>query len=372
VNWIASLSLLSILIGGFQCCADPDPKHLPSASFGISNSFLNDLSVESFISGLTFALSKDAYLKNEISIETSMEHSPLSATELTRKFIANGSRVILGFPGSHDCLLAAKEAHTAHVTGIFLNCAHNDFKQYSGEFATTESDLNDEVTSMLDFLSKMEKKNRGIIIVQPSHVASRAQGELYRNLATKYKADLDYDVVDLDGDGRLNEKTLGLIRSKFYSYAVLTAYPDLLQSLRNQLSTENFNAHLYGSSAWDNLEVARRFIVNLKSRFIYPTTWSRNSTESIAFIKSYQMKFNKAPTPEAAFGYDFGNILIKINQSEDGKTFEKKVVKAIQKKSCFNNLLATKLCLGDESGHTRRVRTFVQVTSKGLEPVYAK
>lgn len=339
----------------------------PIIGFGVTNSFLNDVAVETFTAGFSFAIANNKLLLEQIRIESESEHSPIGATRVAQKLIAQGAKALIGFPGSHDCLLAAKEAFRAKIPALFLNCSHEDLNNYAGQIATTESPLIDEVNSMLDFLATREVGKKGYVIVQPSHIVSRSQATLYKNSNSKRKAPLDLEIIELLADGTLNSKNLNFIRSNKIDFIILTAYPDLIKNLRDQIAGNLHKTHLYGSSAWDNLEVARRFLLDLNSEFIYPTTWDRESKQSRKFIEAYRKKYSKEPSPEAAFGYDLGLILIALDRDQPAKSLSVKLATSISQKKCFKGLLSNTLCLGDLGVHTYRKRIFVQVTSKGLK-----
>ena len=346
--------------------------HKPTIGFGATNSFFSDLSVEDFVAGFTFAISPNATLKEEVVIETKMDRSPLAASILAKKLLDSGAKALIGFPGSHDCLLAAKEAAKKSASSLFLNCSHNDLKQYSGRMATTVSDMNEEVQSMLEFLTVHEKRKNGLVIIHPQHIASRLQGDLYLKLQNNFKGQISYNVVDLSSIGTIPEGFLNKLKSREYDFIVLTAYPDLLQPLREQFTKESIVTNLYGSSAWDNLEVARRFLLNLNNKFVYPTPWDRSSRRSQEFIKSFKNKFAKEPSPEAAFGYDLGLILVQISKSNKSHTLSEGLKTAISERKCFTGLLTNSICLGDLGAHSHKERTFVQVTQKGLIRVYPR
>ena len=352
------------------CAAVP---HHPIIGYGSSNSVYSTNIVEAFYSGFESGLVETLGRERMNDILTKsldLSGSPVGAIHAVESLIDQKVEVLVGFPGSHDCILAGQIAKSKDIPAIFLNCSHSKLATLGDNIFSTESSMELEVEAMLHFLAYKFKSGTGLIIINQKAAASIDQEPIYRRLLDGRTLPVNAEVHRLNDGLVLDDALLSEIKGGKFQYIVLTAYPDSLLNLRDQMISERINLPLVGSSPWDNPDSMRRFIANLKTPFYFSSTWNRGLPISQEFIRKFKAHFHKEPDAEEAFGYDLGSIVgrtvKKAKQPLDRNTF----LDAFHAQKCFSDLNAVTLCFNKNGGYTNRTRYFTQMTDSGYKILF--
>ncbi|MBI3555699.1 MAG: ABC transporter substrate-binding protein [Deltaproteobacteria bacterium] len=290
-----------------------------------------------------------------------------SATELLNQNVS----ALFGFPGSHDSLVVGRVAKETGVLTIVAGSNHNDLREMGPNFYTTGFSMDYEVESMLSFAQKLYRGKKGLVIINPSAVASMSQEAIFKRvIAEKRFTGIDVRVTRLNRDLLLDKEDLEQLRSGAISFICLTPYPEALVGWVDEITAAGVDLPIIAGTAWGTVDsdVLRRFIANRKAPFYMAASYLRGSPTAKSFEEAFFRSYAKEPTPETSFGYDLGVIAGTLVRRSKGQVDRESMIAAFHQSKCYEGLSIGKLCFGPKGGHATRPLHYLKYTRKGFVP----
>ncbi len=289
------------------------------------------------------------------------------ATVAAESLVADGAVFLVGFPTSHDALLAADVARKHGLLALFGAAAHTALAEKGPLVYTTGASMNGLLDILYDFLAHQLPEKRGLAVVNPYNVFSANQEKvLVERRATRPKVSLQ--VRRVTPALILNEADLKELKEGKFDYLYFTLYPDDLVALLTQLTSAKVDLPMV---AWGGPDPAilKRLVTGLKSPYYIGSPWNVSSPQSRALDREIQKRYRRASSMETSIGYDLGVIVGQTVARVKGPLTKASVAEAFQRDSCFEKGLARgKVCFGPRGGHAEQSVTFARFTASGLEP----
>lgn len=344
----------------------------PIIGYGSSDSVLSAKNQELFIMGFEVGLQKvikSKPLSELLVLDQVSNGSQLGAIGSAERLLAKGVSLLVGFPTSHEALLAAKVAKQKGVLAIFSGASHSDLAKMGSSVFTTGESMDFAVESTLQFMRKKFNGKRGLLISNPYAVFSTNQEDVFREiLAKKENQDIPIKLTHLSKDLLLNEIDLMSVRNGEFDYIVVTPYADESAKLLEQLEKNRIDLPLITNSSWTtgDLDFGRRFLTTRKSPAYCATLWLKGSPDSREFERLIQGRYGRPATAEIAYGYDLGVIAGRVLESIKGPITKESVMKEFVKHKCFEGLSSGKMCFTNSGGHAIRNFTFLRFSKNGF------
>lgn len=284
-----------------------------------------------------------------------------SATEL----MAQDVSALFGFSGSHDSVLVGKLVASKKILTIVPGSMHNDLATFGDTFFTTGHSMDLEVENTLSFIERKFPNSKGAVIINryavPSASAEKILLEKYSN--TKWG---DLKKFHINKDLYLSESDLKHLKLSHFDFIYITAYPEAMINVVNQLEKSNIDIPIVAASSWGlgDADLLRRFIINKKAPLYFSSDWIIHSEESKHFTNIFKRKFGREPSPENALGYDLGRIAGDTIKRIDGPITKESILLAFKKDLCFDRLSVGRLCFRKEGGHSNIKPRFYQFGSE--------
>lgn len=329
--------------------------------YGSSDAVLPAKNQELFYMGFELALrqkfSPDE-LKSKLVVESSNNGSALGAKVVAESLVKKNAELLVGFPTSHEALLAAKIITDNNKFGIFSGAGHDDLGKMGPMIVTTGESMVDSIRSTLSFIKKRNLGKKGAVIVNPFAVFSKNQADLLKqNYNDK---DFNLSFVSLNKDKMLSSADLAGLRSN--DFIIVTPYADESVKFLEQFRESKLDLPIITNSSWTtgDLELIRRFLVDRKSPVYSATLWLKGSSESMPIEKLIKEKYGREAVAEMMYGFDLG-VIVRNILSKLPTTFTAKDVKDVfYKINCFSNTSVGTLCFDKSGGHVKRKIYFVQ------------
>ena len=346
--------------------------------YGSSDAVLPAKNQELFFMGFEAGFKKMVSEKTagEILIaEQVADGSPLGAMRSAESLIGRGAVALVGFPTSHEALLASKIALQHGVLAVFSGAGHADLAKLGSLIFTTGESMRYSVESSLAFIKKYFPKGEGVLITNPSAVFSKNQEDTFVDLMKGQQySGIKMISMQLGRDLKLSEGDVQRLKNIKKGYLCLTPYADESVRLLEQLEKEKLDLPILSNSSWTtgDIEFLRRFLTNRKAPVYSATLWLKGSPESKNFENLIRQRYGREPTAEMAYGYDLGVIIGQTLNAVKGPLTQKSIAEAFRRIRCFDGVTSGKICFKPEGGHAERKITFVAFTKKGFIPADAK
>lgn len=355
----------------FFILLSPFLAHADFIAWGSTNAVVPDPIRENFLSGFQLGLeteSKKGAFQSLVKIYLDESKSQTSALDVAKKAVEDGAAALIGFPGSHDAMLAARIAQQKSITAISPGCNHQGLADFGPTVHTTGHSGKTEVASSIWFIGQY-LKGQGLIIVNPRGAPSANIGDLFQQQAeSSASTGIKYTIAKLDNELKLPIEILERLKKQEFSYLVFTPYPDDLRQVVAQLTDHKIDLPTLAGSAWGtvNSDIMRRYVVSKKAAFYMMTSWSSDTKAGKAFIRKFKSKFAKDPSADSAYGYDLGSIVGQVLKRIKGPLTNQSFSSALSSNLCFERLSIGQLCLSPTGGHAQRSIFFLKYSEKGF------
>jgi ABC-type branched-subunit amino acid transport system substrate-binding protein len=345
--------------------------HAGVVGYGYSDAVLPKKNQELFFLGFELGFKEKYKGKNPSDLvltHSSIDGSALGAVSSAKELLKLGSKIIVGFPTSHEALLASQVAIENKTLFIAAAAGHMKLAQ-SGEYVyTTGEQIAYDAVETLKFIkSKFSNKN-GFVISNPKSVFST---DYAKNLRAKYK-DKDFESVKLDfyelnSELLLTEDQIRNITLCGDCYIVITHYADESGPLLKQFDESKIDMPILSNSSWTtgDIELIRRYLAYRKQPIYSFTLWLKGSKESKEFEKLLKKRFGREPVTEISFGYDLGVVTAETLNRVQGPYTKESIFKAFVDNLCFDNTSSGRICFTKNGGHAERKIYFVQFYKDG-------
>jgi ABC-type branched-subunit amino acid transport system substrate-binding protein len=333
---------------------------VPFIGYGSSNAIVPAKSQELVLMGFELGFAKAAPTKNisdYIRIEQNNDHSQLGALISAKNLIKEGAVALVGFPTSHEALLAARIAKENGMLGIFAGAGHNDLANMGPTIFSTGESIKQSVEDSLRFVSKEFKGSTGFFVVNPSAVFSHNHSVYFKQaLQAAEFSGINIKEVFLTKDLILNESDLNEIRTAKSPYLMLSFYVDEAAKLLWQLDEKKIDVPLFATPAWttDDVEFVKRILQRKKTPVFSLASWNPAQPVFFPFARALKEKFGRTPSSEMVYGYDLGIIVGTIVKRIDGRISKEAIIRSFHKDVCFEGATFGELCFDPNGGHARR------------------
>jgi ABC-type branched-subunit amino acid transport system substrate-binding protein len=339
--------------------------------YGSSDAVLPSKNQELFYMGFELALRQNFsqdQLKQKLITINSSNGSALASQKVCEELIQKGSELIVGFPTSHEALLAAKISKQNNKFAIFAGAGHKDLGEMGPKIITTGESMIESVKQSINFIKQLKLGRKGVVIVNPFAVFSQNQADVLKEVLRNDNK-LDITFVNLDKDKTLTSSDLQLIKAS--EFTIITPYADETVRFLEQFRENKIDLPIITNSSWTtgDLESIRRYLVERKTPLYSSTLWLKGAPESKYFEQLVLKTYGREAVSEIAYGYDLGIIvreLLKIlpyNYNSDD------ILNAFLKIKCFENTTSGKLCFNPKGGHSLRKIFFVQFNKTNFSKV---
>jgi ABC-type branched-subunit amino acid transport system substrate-binding protein len=194
--------------------------------YGSSDAVLPSKNQELFYMGFELALRQNFsqdQLKQKLITINSSNGSALASQKVCEELIQKGSELIVGFPTSHEALLAAKISKQNNKFAIFAGAGHKDLGEMGPKIITTGESMIESVKQSINFIKQLKLGRKGVVIVNPFAVFSQNQADVLKEVLRNDNK-LDITFVNLDKDKTLTSSDLQLIKAS--EFTIITPYAD--------------------------------------------------------------------------------------------------------------------------------------------------
>ncbi len=288
------------------------------------------------------------------------------ATVAANSLIDSGVVALVGFPVSHDALLAADVARKAGVLAIFGSPSHTAMAEKGPLVYSTGASISTLQDDLLQFLIEKFPGKKGLAVVNPSSVFSINQETLLKAKMEKLPG-LKIEIARLADGLVMPEAVFSRMKKGEFDYVYLSLYPDDLVALFNQMQAGKVDLPMVAFGGPDP-EILRRFVAVKKAPYFIGTTWVPSDPQMKELDKEVFKKYGKNATFETVIGYNLGMVVGQVIKSVEGPLTKSSVITAFRKKSCYAVLGNRQLCFGPNGGHaTSNGLRFARFSQVGME-----
>lgn len=292
-----------------------------------------------------------------LAIKQTSDGTQQGSTRSADFLVGSGAAALVGFPSSHDSLLAADIAQKNQMLAIFTGSGHSDLAKKGPTVFTTGTSMESAVASIVQFVQRKMPSKRGMVVVNPYAVFSLDHETVVRKFLDENRfPGLKMEPVRLTKELVLRENDIKALKMGKYDYLFLTPYPEELAPFMNQLSENQIDLPMIASSSWGTAEpdIMTRFVSTKKTPFYIGTEWVQGQDESKHFEALARKQYGKEPNSEMSYGYDVGIIAATTVMRVKGELSKETLLKAFNKDRCFDRVTVGKICFGPNGGHAIR------------------
>ena len=343
----------------------------PKIGYGSSTAVVTPKIQETFYMG--FELGFEDVLGHKrvlelLSVKQVSDGSQQGATRSAEHLLENGAIALVGFPSSHDSLLAADIAQKNQMFALFTGSGHSDLALKGPTVYTTGASMDRAVESIIKFAQKKLPSKKGMVVINPYAVFSMNHETIvHKFMSEKLFPGVEMETVRLNKELVLNDANIKALKSGRYGYVFLTPYPEELAPLMNQLSENKIDVPMIASSSWGTAEpdIMTRFVSTKNTPFYVGTEWVRGQRESKHFEALAQRRYGKEPNSEMSYGYDVGIIAGTVISRVKGELTKEAIVRAFHEQPCFKHTTVGEMCFGTKGGHAMRPLLIQKLTKSG-------
>jgi ABC-type branched-subunit amino acid transport system substrate-binding protein len=316
--------------------------------------------------GVARVLGPQSPEKSPFLVKQINDKSIQGATVAANALVDSGVVALVGFPVSHDALLAADVARKAGVLAIFGSPSHTAIAEKGPLVYSTGASISTLQDDLLQFLMEKFPGKKGLAIVNPTSVFSINQETLLKSkIPTLPK--LTIEIARLADGLVMPEAILSRMKKGEFDYLYLSVYPDDLVALFNQMQAARVDLPMVAFGGPDP-EILRRFIAGKKAPYFIGTTWVPSDPDMKALDKEVFKKYGKNANFETVIGYNLGMVVGQVLKTNEGPLTKESVLASFRKKSCYPVLGRNELCFGPNGGHaTSQGLRFARFSQVGLE-----
>lgn len=316
---------------------------------------------------LTELFPKDQ-LSEIMAVDKVTDGSKLGAMVSAQTLLKKGVKFLVGYPTSHEAVLAAKVCLKNSILCIFSGPGHDSLGQMGKHIVTTGEPMKLSVNETLGFIKKKQLGRNGGVIVNPYAVFSQNQADMIKTL-TRTRDDLRLTYISLDKDLKIPPDQLTNITNS--DFLIITPYADESAKILEALKSANIDVPIITNSSWTtgDLEFIRRYLVSWRSPIYSSTLWLKGSPESAHFERLVRKIYGREAVSEISYGYDLGVIIRALLKKLPPKYTKEDVLRAFYQQKCFDKTTSGSLCFEKTGGHAHRSIYFVEFTKLGFKRV---
>lgn len=350
---IFSLLLLSISFFSFDLYSTE-----AKVGYGSSNAVYPAKNQEFFYMG--FSLGFDAQnLKNNVKVDTMQitDSKALGAVRSATNLIKRNKNLLslVGFPTSHEALLASKVAVKNNV--LFLSAAgsHSKLAELGNSVFTLGEALQSSQKALLGYLNKTKPKKPGLVVNNSKATFSVNQDRLIKQASKKYN-EVSLDSVSINKRKELPKNIITKLKNDEFSFIILTTYADDSTLIFKQLVANNINIPIYTNPSWivGDIDFVKRLMISYPGKILCISSVIKGVESAKDFEKKALKAYDSPPTTEMYYGYDTGAIVAETISRIKGPLSAEAFKKAFHENLCFKNTTAGTLCFPKKGGHAFR------------------
>ncbi len=357
--------ILAVLFGTLVFAIDTPSSGRGKIGYGSSTAVISSVFQENVFRGFELGFQKilgRERAQNLLLVKQNNDKSIQGATLSATALVDAGVVAVIGFPVSHDALLAADVAKKNGLLAVFGAASHTALSEKGPLVYSTGASLDKLVTELCQFIQKMFPAKRGMVVVNRSSVFSVNQEN---QLKREPVPGLKLDIVQLNDSMALPEEELAKLKRGEYDYLYFTLYPDDLVVLMNQLQNAQVALPTVAFGGADP-GILARFVHT--QPFYIATGWVPGAPEMKELDAQMQKLYGMKGNFESVIGYNLGLVMGQTVKRVKGELTRESVIKAFKEDPCFTVIGKTQLCFGPNGGHaTSRGLKFTRFTQVGLE-----
>ena len=364
------------LIATLMACTSIIAEATPIVGYGSSDAVLPAKNQELFYMGFDLALRANLdkrYGHDILSVSQVSDGSQLGAVRAAKDLITQGAKFLVGFPTSHEALLAADIAIKAPALLISSGAGHEKLAKLCNYVFTTGESMDYSVRTTMEFISKKFQGEKGLLVSNPRAIFSLNQTDTAQRIQREAHGKIlpNLEFADVDSQSRLSEEMVKKLKSGQYKYLFLTMYADESAHLLQQLEDKEIDLPIVSNTSWTTGDVMflLRLLTRKKAETYSASVWIAGSAESAPMEHLIKKAYGREATAEMADGYDLGVIVAKtLNGVKDQLTTEN-IQKSFVTQRCFTGLSSGQLCFHPEGGHADRKIYFVHFLKDHFVPI---
>lgn len=337
--------------------------------YGSANSVLDSSTLElvlgSFEIGLRQTL-KDQSKRSLVLTEMDHSGSQLGALRVAKSLKEKGAIVLVGFPSSHEAILASKYGIQNDMWFFSSSAGHSELDALGAKVYSISESTVDAVRASLKHIKEHQGGKRGLVVINPKAVFSVNQDKAHKELVKQPEFEnLKFDVVYLNEQSQLDADVIKKLKEGLYGYLSLTMYSLESVELMKQFDESKIDLPIYNTT-WDQAEidVIRRFIYTRKSSLYIFTPWVPDSAAAKNFERIIRKAFDREPVESMAYGFDLGVVIGTLINRIDGPLTPESFAKALKSSRCFEGTTSGRLCLPQNGGHSERKINVIDYMSR--------
>jgi len=341
--------------------------------YGSSDAVLPSKNQELFYMGFELGMQKYVDKKTYSELVESIQisnGSQLGAQSAARTLVKNGSKLLVGFPTSHEALLASKATANNDVVFIFAGAGHSELGKLGKRIYTTGESMETSIKASLDFIETKFKGKKGALIGNPFAVFSRDQDTHFKEfLKEPHYSKVSIEFHSLNKNLQLDPTVVQKLKNNKFDYVILTPYADESGKILEQFEKSSIDLPIISNSSWTtgDVDYIRRFLTNKKQPSFCPSFLLSDNKDRNSFLKLFKNKFGKDATSESSYGYDLGVIVGQIISKVGKNPKIEDLINSIQSNKCFKNTSSGKICFPKSGGHSIRKLNFYKFTKQGFK-----
>ncbi len=355
---------------------DAAPLGAPIIGYGSSDAVLPAKNQELFYMGFELALRSTLdkrYGHDVLGISQVSDGSQLGAVRAAKELVARGAKFLVGFPTSHEALLASEVTSKVPMLFIASGAGHEKLGKMGNYVFSTGESMDYSVGTTMDFISSKFKNQKGLVVSNPRAIFSLNQAETARRIKEKSDGKLlpNLEFADVDAQSRLSEDVIKRVKNGNFKYLFLTMYADESAHLLQQLEDRGIDLPIVSNTSWTTGDVMflLRMLTKRKSETFSAALWVEGSPESAPMENLVKQTYGRKATAEIAYGFDLGVIVAKTMNGVKGQSSAEKIQKSFLEQRCFTGLSSGKLCFHPEGGHADRKIYFVKFQKDHFIPL---
>lgn len=347
----------------------------PIIGYGSSDAVLPAKTQELFYAGFELGLKDHLKRKmpaNFLAVNQISDGNKLSAIRSAKNLVAQGAKMIVGFPSSHEALLAGEVAQKEGMLAIFAGAGHSKLATMGRTVFTTGETMEASIESVLNLALEKFKNKKGLVIVNPNAVFSTNQIPVINEFLKQPRySELILKTASVDKYGKLSPEQLNSIKENPPDYYLFTPYTDECTSSLDQLVQIGSDKPILSNSSWTSADIdfLRRLVAKHKSPIYSFSLWVKGSPISQVFESRVKKAYGREATGEIAFGYDLGIMVATLLNRVKGTPTKESLIEAFHQNRCFESVTTNRVCFKPTGGHSDKHIIPVQLTLYGISPL---
>jgi ABC-type branched-subunit amino acid transport system substrate-binding protein len=347
----------------------------PLIGYGSSNAVLPAKNQELFYSGFELGLKDNLKVKlppDFLKVRHHWDGQHLGATRSARQLLDDGAQMLVGFPTSHEALLAAEIASKDSTLSIFAGAGHSKLNEMGPTVFSTGESMKDSMIAVLDLIGKIQRDHSGALIINPFAVFSTNQELVLRDLLKQPTySEIRLETFHLDKGMRFAETDLIKLKEGKFDYLFYTPYADESLPSLEQTLEKGIDLPVISNTAWTTADIdfIRRVVSKKKQPTYSITLFDKDSEPARRFESRIKKAYGRTSSSELAYGYDLGAIVAGILNGAKTPYTKASLLAEMHRKSCFTGGTTEKICFDATGGHAHRKLYPVLLTPDGLKTI---